>query len=197
MKILGFDTSGEHLSVFFLNGEKLTTEFYPSVSRRHSQELMPAVERVLQKAGATTGDVQAVACVVGPGSFTGIRIGVSTAKALAFSLSAKLLAITSFETLAYDKPYEKCQALISAKHGNYYACPFTGKTAGEPTFLSATELAPSSAKTVLSDDKKDGFTHPDLLHGFVAAVKEKAETGDFSKDVSPLYVKKPQAEERP
>ena len=83
MKVLVIDTSGPVCGVAVLEDEKVLCEFTAQNRNTHSTNLMPMAEKALEAAGKSIREMDAVAAVTGPGSFTGVRIGVATAKGLA------------------------------------------------------------------------------------------------------------------
>ena len=98
---LAIDTSGNGLTVA-VGGEKKAVSRLENCTLTHSVELMGEIENTLEKAGLNKENIDVFACSVGPGSFTGIRIGVSTVKAFGYALNKKVLAVTSFLSLAYN-----------------------------------------------------------------------------------------------
>ena len=80
MLILAFETSAKAASVALLEGDKLLSESYQNTGMTHSQTLMVMAEDMLKQCGKTAKDVDALAVAEGPGSFTGVRIGVAAAK---------------------------------------------------------------------------------------------------------------------
>ena len=200
MKCLAIDTSGKHLTVAIINGEKDFVRFIKDDKVKHSENLMPTVEALLNESGLTLSDLDFIACVAGAGSFTGIRIGISTVKALCFAVKKPYLSITSFDTLAYNNEKGKVMAVINAGHGGFYACGYTdGKISFPPRFIEENELKKYSPEyRFISDEKIDGlFTETvSVKDGLVIAVKEKAGETSFDYDaLSPLYLRKSQAEE--
>ena len=110
MKILGIDTSGSALSVALLDGERLQAEYWVDHGLTHSQRLMPLLDELLHGVGVTLEEVDAFAVAKGPGSFTGLRIGVSTAKALGFAQEKPVVGIGTLEALCYQLP--ACAGLL-------------------------------------------------------------------------------------
>lgn len=102
MKILAIDTSSKVASAAVLDGEKLVCEFSLNHKKTHSQKLMPIIEEVLKSAEISLSDVDYIATTTGPGSFTGIRIGVATAKGLAHAAGKPLIGVSTLEALAYN-----------------------------------------------------------------------------------------------
>ena len=87
MKILAVDTSSKICSVAILEDDKIIDEINLDNGRTHSENLMPIVAEILKKNNITLSEINLIGCVVGPGSFTGIRIGVSSIKAIAIPKS--------------------------------------------------------------------------------------------------------------
>ena len=91
MKLLITDTSGPVCGVAVMDGDKVLSEMTCQNRNTHSVSLMPMVESCLERAGQVLGDMDAIGVVTGPGSFTGIRIGVATVKALAHGSGTKII----------------------------------------------------------------------------------------------------------
>ena len=107
MKYLAFDTSGDNLTVIVRKDKEIFSFFEEKCLTLHSSLLMPKVEEILNNAKISLKDLDFIACVVGAGSFTGIRIGISTAKAYSFATGKKVLGVTSFDLLAYNTSRQK------------------------------------------------------------------------------------------
>ena len=100
MKILAFETSAKAGSVALLEDDKLLGENYQNTGLTHSQTLMTMAEDLLKSAGLTPQDVQAVAVAAGPGSFTGVRIGVAAAKGFAWGGELPCYGVSTLEAMA-------------------------------------------------------------------------------------------------
>ena len=124
MNYLAFDTSAEYLTVIAKVGGKSVTEYIPDSGVRHSEQLMPCVEKAIESLNASVRDIDVFCSVTGPGSFTGIRIGVSTAKGFVDALNKKILGVTTFDALAYNIKSGRILAVIDAKHSHYYVCGY-------------------------------------------------------------------------
>jgi tRNA threonylcarbamoyladenosine biosynthesis protein TsaB len=125
MNVLGMDTSTAATSVCVLcdDGEAFAVD--PSLERLfeppgHSRELMPAAAQALERAGLDWDDLDAVAVGVGPGTFTGLRIGVATARALAHGSRATLHPVSSLAALAAGVDAPQALPLIDAKRGELF-----------------------------------------------------------------------------
>ena len=100
MLILAFETSAKAASVALMEGSKLLGESYQNTGLTHSQTLMVMAEDLLKQCGKTTNDVQAVAVAEGPGSFTGVRIGVAAAKGFSWGKEIPCYGISTLEAMA-------------------------------------------------------------------------------------------------
>lgn len=122
MKILAIDTSSKNASVAITENEKKLIELNNADEKTHSQKLMPMIDETLTKTGLSLEDIGLIACCLGPGSFTGVRIGIATAKAFADSKNIPTVGVNSLEELAYNLNTEgHVCSLIDAGHGNTYA----------------------------------------------------------------------------
>ena len=100
MKILVIDTSGPICGAAVMDEEKVYSEYTAQNKNTHSASLMPMIEQALSAAGTELKDLDAIAAVTGPGSFTGVRIGVATAKGLAHGAGLSCMAVDALEALA-------------------------------------------------------------------------------------------------
>ncbi len=192
MNLLAIDTSGSHLTVLIKKGDEIVVNHTENAGLKHSVTLLPEIENALTKAGLTLSEIDAFCSVTGPGSFTGIRIGVSTVKAFAYAFSKKVLSVTSFDVIAYDSCKDKALAVIDARHGNYYACGYKGgEVCLEPCFITESELnALSSEYEVITLESAN------LQNGLINAVNKRLDSATYDREsIVPLYVKKSQAEE--
>jgi tRNA threonylcarbamoyladenosine biosynthesis protein TsaB len=125
VNILGFDTSTAATSACLLRADGEAFERVPAVARLferpgHSAELMPALESVIREAGIGWQEVGAIAVGVGPGTFTGLRIGVATARALAHARDIELRPVSSLAALAAGMDSSTRLPLIDAKRGELF-----------------------------------------------------------------------------
>ncbi len=121
MKILSVDTSSAICSVALLEDTNVLKELYIDDANTHSTKLMPLIDELLNSLNITIKDIDLFACGIGPGSFTGIRIGVSTIKAFADVTNKPVIGVTSLEALAFAvKDDGFICPLIDAKHDNLY-----------------------------------------------------------------------------
>lgn len=121
MKILSIDTASNLCTVSILEQKKCIKEIILDDVRNHSEKIMPVIEQALRETALTLKDIELIVCDIGPGSFTGIRIGVGTVLAFQDSLKIPCIGISSLESLAYNVDYDGliC-SLIDAKNDNVY-----------------------------------------------------------------------------
>ena len=108
MKILAVDTSATAASVAVAEENKLIGEFSINTALTHSQTLMPMVDELLKNTGLSVNDIGAVAVNAGPGSFTGVRIGVAAVKGIAFPKNLPCVSVSTLESMAYNMLGNDC-----------------------------------------------------------------------------------------
>lgn len=123
MKILAIDTTGTVASVALVDDEKTIGEMTADFKRNHSQTLMPMVQRVLDMVETELSEVDYIGCASGPGSFTGLRIGAATAKALAYAANKPIVAVPTLDALAYNvfSIGQIVTPMMDARRGQVYA----------------------------------------------------------------------------
>jgi tRNA threonylcarbamoyladenosine biosynthesis protein TsaB len=128
MKILGVDTSTPIGSVGLIDGERFIAEHTLSIVKAHSSRLMPAIDQILGWADLTVHDLDACAVGIGPGSFTGIRIGVGTIKSLCYALKKPIIGVSTLEAIAYNLRYtdQLICPILDARKDEVYGAVFRG-----------------------------------------------------------------------
>ena len=117
---LFIDTSSSDVSIALLLDGKIISSKVGSFVNQHSIYTTSFLEDVLNEAGLKPGDVDRIMVVNGPGSFTGIRIGVTIAKVYAYLLKKDVICISSLKMRAISIEHDYCMSLIDARNGNYY-----------------------------------------------------------------------------
>ena len=139
--ILGLDTStaATAAAVWSPDGREVERRDDPAAGQRpaHAARLLVLVEEALAEAGASWDDIDRIAAGVGPGGFTGLRLGIATARALAQARSLPLVGVSSLQALA--APHESALAVIDARRGEVFAAGWRG---GE-RFLDPVAIAPA------------------------------------------------------
>jgi len=145
VRILAIETSSATISVSVADGEMLVCRQL-APQQQSGRALAPGIRDLLEETGWPLGSVQLVAVSVGPGSFTGLRVGVTTAKTLAYAVGAELIGVSSLETIASQIPSEHRQlvGLVNAYRGQVFSARYRRETDGRLTTVA--QLA------VLDDD---------------------------------------------
>jgi len=185
MKILLIDTTTKDLVVALIDGDKIIDCTKPQLGTRHSENLCLTVDELLQTAQISLADIDAYACSIGPGSFTGIRIGVSTVKGYQFACPKNLLALNTLEAIALSANCDaKGSAIIDAGNGYYFA--------DYQNNVAPCLIAYDDGRAELAGK---GANATDYFDGLVTLAKQKFESGNFDQTLEPLYIRKSQAEE--
>lgn len=124
MIVLGIESSSTHGGVALVGREGVIAEYVLNVEATYAERLMPAVDRVLQDARMTIPEVGGLAVSMGPGSFTGLRIGFSTVKGLALATGKPIVGVATLQAMAWGLPYCRyplCPMLDARKKEVYCA----------------------------------------------------------------------------
>ncbi len=195
-KYLAIDTSSSYLTVAAQGEGEAVLLFEKDGALQHSVRLMDAVDEALSRAGLRPQDCDFFCAVTGPGSFTGIRIGVSAVKGFCEATGKPALGRTSFQTLAYNAE-GKALAAIAAGRGNYYVCGFAEDKSVclEPAYVGEEKLRELAADfPVFSCDVLPvPYVQADPAAGLLRAVQAARE--EELGDLAAFYLKKSQAEE--
>ena len=122
MKVLAIDTSNSTLGIALIDGNQVMGEYITNVKKNHSVRVMPAIETLLKDCDTKPRDLEKIVVAKGPGSYTGVRIGVTIAKTLAWTLNIPLSAVSSLEALAANGRYFDglVSPLFDARRGQVY-----------------------------------------------------------------------------
>jgi tRNA threonylcarbamoyladenosine biosynthesis protein TsaB len=120
--MLAIDTATLVSTVALATEDKLIAEFTLQTTKTHSEKLLPAIDMLCRFAGVSARDLEAIAVSTGPGSFTGLRIGLATAKALSYANSLPLIGVPTLQGLAYNFAGSKqlIAPVLDAQKGNVY-----------------------------------------------------------------------------
>ena len=156
MRVLAVETSTLAGGVALLDGDRVVGEYLLDVRVTHSERLMATVDRALGDAGWRIRDIEGLAVAIGPGSFTGLRIGLSTVKGLALALSIPVSAVPTLDALAAALPFAALPVcpVIGARKGEVYACLYRWsghamRREWEYLALAADELAARLAEPMI------------------------------------------------
>jgi tRNA threonylcarbamoyladenosine biosynthesis protein TsaB len=137
MKILAVDTTSASASVALCEDDFLLGEFYVNIKQTHSETLMPEIGELLSRCGVKLNEIGLFAVSNGPGSFTGVRIGVSAVKGMALPREVPCAAVSALEAAAMNLPFFSgiiC-AVMDARRGQFYNALFEA-SGGELTRLT-------------------------------------------------------------
>ena len=223
IRILAFDTALDACSAALLTDDEVVVARHEIRARGHAERLIPMIDEVLSEAGWRYQDLDLICVTRGPGSFTGLRIGLATARGLALALELPILGLGTLEALAAGvlaRPRPAILALIDARRGQLYAQAFDrdGLGLGPPAALApdrVAELAPPAPAAVVGTGAALALPYlavsrPDLGRAEAPALPEAARFGRIAaerKDAAivgvppePLYLRAPDAKlpaERP
>ncbi|UXN62966.1 tRNA (adenosine(37)-N6)-threonylcarbamoyltransferase complex dimerization subunit type 1 TsaB [Phyllobacterium sp. A18/5-2] len=148
MKLLALDTAANLCSVAILDVETGTilAEISEDIGKGHAERLMAVIGQVTERANIAIGEIGKIAVSVGPGSFTGVRVGVSTARGFALALKCPVVGISTLEALACDAakliPGNSILSIIDARRGELYAQFFgeDGSALSEPMVTTLPQI---------------------------------------------------------
>jgi tRNA threonylcarbamoyladenosine biosynthesis protein TsaB len=133
MKILAIETTGQAGSVALLEGATLARETMLPAAERSAKTLAPAIREILDAAGWRSTDIRLIAVATGPGSFTGLRVGVTTAKTFAYAMRGEVIGVNTLEVIAAQAPddIERVSAVVDAQRQQVFVREFVRDSMGE------------------------------------------------------------------
>lgn len=196
MMILAVEATAAIASAALLQDGVLIDEREADAGKKHAETLLPLIDSLLEENGFTIAQVDVFAVDVGPGSFTGVRIGVSLVNALAFAAGKQVAPVDSLETLALSagETNRPVAAMIDARNGNAYAALYqAGEALIEPCAIEITEFVSQLPQDVLfvGDVKAKEKTFPRA--GFVALAAQR-HLSRATEEADPIYLRPSQAE---
>lgn len=159
MKVLSIDTSSNICGVSILDDNNLICNLDQDTCRTHSENLMPMIKDALSKAKITLNEIDLIVCDVGPGSFTGIRIGIATVKAFSDSLNIPCIGISSLEALAYNinNNSNLVCSILDCKNNNCYFALYERKEKIFETLIEPQAEDIDSTFSILKSYINDNF----------------------------------------
>lgn len=219
MVLLALDTAQGALSAALVRGEDILAHHFELRTRGHAEELTGLVARLLDEARLTPADLSALAVTVGPGTFTGLRVGLATARGFALARGLPLVGVTTLEAIAFPvaaKPHEVIAASFDARRDELYLQAFDEdhRALTEPLLVNVADAAAQLSGTsfvlvgtgseILAGQLKtrgasfrlsDAPAQPDALT--VARIAQSRITAEgaekFAKAPEPLYLRAPDA----
>lgn len=166
MKILSIDTASNICGVSILEDTKLICTLDTNTGRTHSENLMPMIQEAFEKTNLSLKDIDLLVCDKGPGSFTGIRIGISTIKAFHDSLNIPCIGISSLESLAYNLKNNLNDkyvcSIIDCKNDNCYFALYENQNDTLETLIEPQAESISSALSILNSYCSDTLENHSL-----------------------------------
>ena len=201
--ILALDTSVSQCSVSLLKGEVLIAEKSSSIQESQSEKLFSFIQCIFSEANLTLKNLKAIGVGVGPGNFTGLRIGISAAKGLAMALKIKVFGVNRFETLI-EKNQPTLTLVASTKKSFYTQLFINKKPTKTPTENTLSEILEKnySPNTIVSGDSAIEIAkNLNLQHGLNNSVPRTEKIGAITlrylktggPSPAPLYIKGPDA----
>lgn len=204
MNILAVDTTGKIAQIACIKNEQV---FSAQMTGPFSEKIMPTIDQVLQNAGVDIDKIDCFAVATGPGSFTGIRIGIAVIKGFLSAKTKRCVAVNSFEQIAYNINDDNFVVLLDSGNVEHYYSIFTDKKVtemGHGTIEQIKEYANKNGlKIYYSCREKSAFCDYDGIFevkekpcSFEEMIKQKAQNADFVSlsQISPIYIKLSQAE---
>ena len=198
--LLAFDTATPHVTVALHDGERVVAEYGSTESMRHGEMLAPGIADVLARAGANSWDISAVAVGVGPGPFTGLRVGLVTARTMAFALGVPVYGVCSLDILAaaaIDVGLTDFQVATDARRKEVYLASYSdglrveGPAVVKPADAATTAVVVGHGALLYPDSfpNSAGPEHPSAAVLAELVVAERFEL----LDPDPLYLRRPDA----
>jgi len=181
---------------------RISEQYYSSVHDDVATAVLPHINQLLVKANAKVEDIDVFGVCIGPGSFTGIRVGLSTIKALAYALNKPVILVTYFDILAYDYNGGKkdLTAIIDGKNNVSYIKNYDGEAADHKGIC---RMSSSSEGVCIRNEDIKSYALKNIVYdiqysgrGLKAIMEEKIRLKDFANhnQVTPLYLRKSQPE---
>ena len=223
-RALAIETSGRTGSVAAVeDGAVLAEEQFPH-GLQHAAGVVPIIDRLCRAQGWAPNEVEELYVSAGPGSFTGLRVGVTVAKTLAFATGARVVAVPTSEVLARNAPpgWQNLVIVLDAKRDQVFTATFANDGTGKPVLLEPARLdslaaalaragrpvhligegIPYHEKFIPAGEASIIVTNAESWRARAAAVAEvgytMARRGEFTDPdrLAPVYVRRPEAEEK-
>ena len=146
MKILAIDTSTPSGSIALLEDDQLIAESTTCIQKTHAERLLPSIKTLLDNIGIKPEDIDGFALTTGPGSFTGLRIGLSTIKGLSWSLNKPVVGVSTLEAIAMNIPYSDKPVcpMLDARKKEVYAAVYKCNNNLPECIMPDTALSPDN-----------------------------------------------------
>ncbi|HQC54117.1 MAG TPA: ribosomal protein S18-alanine N-acetyltransferase [Clostridia bacterium] len=181
------DSTRTKLALVLLFDNKYDFYICESSRRRHASSILTEIDKLLQRNALKKDVIKTIGVVIGPGSFTGIRIGVSTANALSYALNAKVIAINSLELIIGHN--ERGIAVLDCGNGNYYALERDGLVNNYYYIANEDDISRYIIQGI-NVYREGAFSETALINTFL----KKKENADYVKKAVPFYIRETSAD---
>jgi tRNA threonylcarbamoyladenosine biosynthesis protein TsaB len=200
--LLALDTATPHVTVALHDGERVVAEYASAESMKHGEMLAPGIADVLAQVGAASRDITSIAVGVGPGPFTGLRVGLVTARTMALALDIPVYGVCSLDILAaeaMDAGHDNFLIATDARRKEVYLAAYASRQrVSGPEVIKPAEAATDQLVIGLGAllypeafPNAAGPEHPDAAVLADVVVRERFEL----LDPDPLYLRRPDAVE--
>jgi len=209
LNVLAIETSTTHGSIALINNEGATFEEHLEEGAQQGRLIAPVIDTLLRDQHLTPKDIDLIALGLGPGSYTGLRIGASLAKALSYGTGCKLVGVSSFSALAFAKGNEGDEIIVVAKAGRYdYSFALFCIESGMPVILTdhAIGFEEDIAPLITLNRKVLGEAAEEIIVGSPDVIPQASHVAALGKriflengptpeqDLLPLYLRRSTAE---
>ncbi|MGM0838982.1 MAG: tRNA (adenosine(37)-N6)-threonylcarbamoyltransferase complex dimerization subunit type 1 TsaB [Bacillota bacterium] len=194
-RVLAIDTSSYVLGVAIVEEDRVIGELVTNLNKNHSVRAMPAVDRLMKDCEIKPDTIDRIVVGRGPGSFTGVRIGVTLAKTLAWSLNVPLVGVSSLELLAANGRYFKgfISPIMDARRGQVYTGLYTWNKTGVQTEVEDVNIALTDWLGMLKEKNEDVLfigndvhLHKETIIEYLGEMAHFAETSENNPRPSKL-----------
>lgn len=153
MRILGIETSTYSGSIAVVEENSILGEYYFNIGPVHTEKLVPSIDWLLSELGMDKSDLSGVAVSLGPGSFTSLRVGLSTAKGFCYSLGIPLIGVSSLKALAMNVPFAEYNIcpVMDARKGEVFTALFSYKNGELERIMDDTVVSPEGLVDLIKD----------------------------------------------
>ena len=197
---VALETSARAASVAVRAGER-SKEQVLELGRAHASDLLPAIDGLVRELGGAPRDITLVLVGTGPGSYTGLRVGIATALGIVRSTGAALVGVCSFEVLLWERlqPGETGGVLLDGRSGGFYHGRYARGTEGLELLLAPAILPPEEARArAAGDGRSFGVDDPPQARALLELGAARLARGGTMRpeEVQPLYLRPFQATTR-
>ncbi len=192
---LAVTSSTAVVGVALVSGERVLSFRHLRTDRRHAEELTPMIRDVLSEAGRSLADMDRLAVDVGPGRFTGLRVGIATVRTLAFAADKPVVGVSSLEALAATQPGGAVTAVIDARRSEVFQQRFGLDSSGTLTPLDEPSYGPPEEMALAIQDGDtivgDGADRYAEVYGQVVGGKHVVGVEPMAEHIARLSIARP------